>query len=589
MAYVTPNSTIMLYKGVQLDNTYQNAFYFENVDDREDTFSGGAISYPVVATIDNAMYQIAKDTGKIRIECNNMYLNGKTLYEVNYLRFKNTRYENKWFYAFVTEVEYLNDKVCELTYELDVLTTFYFDYRLEDCYIERQHSYRDRFEDCLVPENLETGEYIFNADEPLAPAMVYAGIYQRGWSIVLIADDTFEPNSTPAGGNVYLKRYDGLPSSMRVYTMEYSNYDSSTNTWTYATDAQLQAFYNSYIDPFVSQAAKKDALLGLYLYPTVLIPSVGSQGEPIQDVKPWVTVPESLDGYKPFNKKMHTFPYQFVYVCDTSGNAGTYKFEFSEQPVYEDECVMFGLIGNINAAPVEMLIPLYYKGSRENIDEAMGFSNIPQLSLVTSGFKEWLSANGEMTSLNALKGEIGGITSAVGGLVSIGAGSALTAGLGVVGLLGGAASVGMAIATKNAKMKQQEIQPNNRVTAGNCSPLTARGVDNFMIGVKEVTSPMARSIDDYFSMFGYAYQRLGTPPRHNRRYWTYVKTIGCNAVAIMDNNQHHGVPQMYLKKICSIFDNGVTHWVTSEMYNIGNYTQAYGTGGVGRRVNDPLG
>ncbi len=73
------------------------------------------------------------------------------------MRFKNTSFENKWFYAFVTEVSYVNNITSRVSFQLDVLLTWMGDFALKSCFVERQHAAADYIGANTVPENLATG------------------------------------------------------------------------------------------------------------------------------------------------------------------------------------------------------------------------------------------------------------------------------------------------------------------------------------------------------------------------------------------------------------------------------------------------
>ena len=68
-------------------------------------------------------------------------------------------------------------------------------------------------------------------------------------------------------------------------------------------------------------------------------------------------------------------------------------------------------------------------------------------------------------------------------------------------------------------------------------------------------------IDDFFSMFGYATKRVKVPNRNVRPHWCYTKTIGCHI--------NGSIPQDDVKRICAIYDNGITFWKNGE--EVGNY------------------
>ena len=147
--YIEPNSIIELYRDLRLDNKYSNTMWFPSLAEQDDFFTS---RYNFM--FDNQSYQ-RKDRGVIRVE-----QTIGALYSVNYMRFRNTSFENKWFYAFVNRIEYVNNITCNVYYTIDVIQTYMFDWQLEQCLIERQHSTTDVAGDNLIPEGLTLGDYI---------------------------------------------------------------------------------------------------------------------------------------------------------------------------------------------------------------------------------------------------------------------------------------------------------------------------------------------------------------------------------------------------------------------------------------------
>lgn len=85
-----------------------------------------------------------------------------SLQTYNYLMFKNDNYLNKWFYAYITDIKYVNDNCSYISFKLDVYQTWQFDLVWKKSFIEREHVIDDTIGLHTVPENLETGEYICN-------------------------------------------------------------------------------------------------------------------------------------------------------------------------------------------------------------------------------------------------------------------------------------------------------------------------------------------------------------------------------------------------------------------------------------------
>lgn len=90
------------------------------------------------------------------------------LLSVNYLMFKN---DSKWWYARITNKEYISPTTTRIYFEIDAFQTFMFDFEIQESFIDREH--QDRWEKQsdgtlkpiynLIPENLEIGdEYVVN-------------------------------------------------------------------------------------------------------------------------------------------------------------------------------------------------------------------------------------------------------------------------------------------------------------------------------------------------------------------------------------------------------------------------------------------
>lgn len=56
----------------------------------------------------------------------------------NYCMYKNENYSDKWFYAFITGMRYVNDNVTEISITTDVFQTWQFDIIYKQSFIERE-------------------------------------------------------------------------------------------------------------------------------------------------------------------------------------------------------------------------------------------------------------------------------------------------------------------------------------------------------------------------------------------------------------------------------------------------------------------
>ena len=75
-----------------------------------------------------------------------------------------------------------------------------------------------------------------------------------------------------------------------------------------------------------------------------------------------------------------------------------------------------------------------------------------------------------------------------------------------------------------------------------------------------VKAEYARIIDNFFTMFGYKVNRLGTPQFGTRQFYNYYKIPQCNV--------YGDIPGEALNDIRTQFINGITLWNT---FDVGNY------------------
>lgn len=62
-----------------------------------------------------------------------------SILEYNYVMYQNDNYSDKWFYAFITNMEYYSDNTTYITIATDVWQTWQFDIIFKQSFIEREH------------------------------------------------------------------------------------------------------------------------------------------------------------------------------------------------------------------------------------------------------------------------------------------------------------------------------------------------------------------------------------------------------------------------------------------------------------------
>lgn len=121
---------IRLMKGVPFTNDYKDTRYFTNATDQYNYFN----SRPQTHTMDQANFQRIEGYQFIKVD-----KSVDDLFGTNYVMFRNSHYSNKWFYAFVTRVEYQQRNTTYVYFELDVLQTWFQSLTFKPSMVVREH------------------------------------------------------------------------------------------------------------------------------------------------------------------------------------------------------------------------------------------------------------------------------------------------------------------------------------------------------------------------------------------------------------------------------------------------------------------
>lgn len=528
MTYIPPTSVIQFFGDLGISPNYENTLYFATEAAKDAYFS----NVPRVAQATQVTYT-REERGYVRVQ-----IPMSTMIHAGYMRYINPQFENKWFYAFVTSVEYINNDVTQIKFEIDILMTWMGAFQLGQCFIERQHTVNDYIGANIADEGLDTGEYITEYRGT-------SGYLSGDWGICIFSSQTGA--GFPSEGCVYT----GVYSGCEMYIYQIQNYTNA----------------NQKLSEIV-QNAGADSIACILMLPWSYVSSVVLSGSPtFSPLTSEIHIPKpysDIAGYVPRNKKLYTYPYKCLSVYNSEGHSIDYMYEyFNTLPDQESTGLCnFEMKVLISSNPLIALYPLNYKGQSVAYDEQLDMRHFTACNYAIDTWKAYYAMNKstidyEKASAPWMAGMGVGM-----GLV----GMAASAGIGNVGgFFGGASQVASSvdnIGRTIAKHKDYERMPNVSKGVANNDLMTADQTKDFYFEEKCITKNYAMMIDDYFTMFGYAIKQVATPNMHARPYFTYVKTIGCTV--------HGNLPSEDGSVIESIFDRGVRFWTNHA--NIGNYS-----------------
>lgn len=599
--YITPQTTISVCRNVPWDKSYRNSLRPENLANQSSQISSYIIDN---MTFTNQTYQRISDN-VVRLG-----VGADLIRDANYLIINNGAGfpQNKTYYAFIDNVEYINNNACEITYELDYIQTYYFDFVFEDVFIEREHTETDEIGENTVPESLELGEMICHYQ---------SGKYflkDKGTHIIVM----YTPNLDES--KPFVNWNNGVPVSVDSSTFDQSQLipgirnnlggmicflDCPVNnviqnyTATFYVISLLNAINASIVGVFsVNNEIAADNYSNSITYHDFNVNEQNSflrlDGTRYSDIK---------------NKKLLQYPFKRLVVSNNNGNQAEYKWEQFTTRSGDNVQAQFTYLSAFTPSPKAFIYPTHYRGIAIDYESGVTLEDFPQPSWTEDSYSKWWAQNkanfGISLASNVLSS---GLMMATGGasagaraanfanigseaLANMGAANqqgflsegwkynrqalgafqaesqarksgALAQGVaGAHGLMGIAGALGQ-LQTAKATPDQTHVQDNSAIINYIRDRL---GWTFYDIGI---TGEMAEIIDDYFNMFGYAVHKVKQPcyksPSNPRPFYNYTKTQNC---CLKSQNALPSEAQEIIEKI---FDGGITLWAHADQ--IGNYS-----------------
>lgn len=571
---IAPETEIYLLKApLEVDELHQ--LDFANETAQVNYFQ----SLPKLALL-NATYQRENNTMFVKF-------NIEQIRNYNYVMYKNKQYSNKWFYAFIIGMTYEGNTVTGVQIKTDVFQTYLFEYQWKRSYIKRETVADDTFGKHLLPENIDTGDFIVNRSKtqfievattrytentsyntPLICVQCsekVGNLYESSATGASVVDDTYIIGSMPQGAYYYF--FYNLP--LGATGAGYDCFKAFRNHLD--SIGKGSAIINMFIVPqrsvyqvtprYLKMFNEQGSESGTNVF--LLEPSANTYGSTTIDSVVYAK-PTTIDGYTPKNNKLFTKDYNYFVVSNFTGGIIEYHWEdFKTVGSSTISNPNFRINGVVSASASFSIQPLNsMKSEVDNLgnkvsSELLTGAVLPTLSWESDYYLNWLAQNNgkfELQKRNVIAEAVG---NSLGSAVSTTLASGGNWGLGLIA--GGANAISGVVNYQNLvdeideQKREADIVPNSvsgNTGAGDLS-FALNSVGFAFINL-QIRADMAQKADRYFDMFGYRVNEIKTPNTKTRRYWNFIQTTGANIVG--------DIPQEATGELKALFNSGLTIW-----------------------------
>ena len=544
----TLNSEIILCKGIRLDKEYVNVLsYTEN-----QMLTLCRSSAHKVASAND--YSFIRTTGNIFTN----FTYSQCL-QANYIAFQNKDYSNKWFFAFIDEVIWKGEANTEIRYTVDSWATWFDEWNVKKCYIERQHVLNDTIGSNIVEENLAINGVICESVDN----------YNDFSNYYIAVASTFEPSTsqwynttTTSWVDVGDRNYYGLSlyngqifgdtifmfDPSRLSILEASMFIEQIIKEGHSADISAMfiipknVFGNNDLINHRGyyQVAENNQVTYYYYTP--------KEKENINTSNKIINKTNNFSNFSPKNNKCYVYPYNYLYVTNHVGNEIIYKYED-----FSTSNMNFELEFSISIGCSGRFVPENYKGITSNYNESIPVAKFPTCSWSGDAFTNWLTQN----AIN-IPTQLANI-----GINTLSTGVSMMAGNMTGGVMG-TISISNSIANLIGQFYSANLLPAIKQGSNNAdiNYLATKNKISFY-HMRAKNSDM-QIIDDYFTRYGYAIKKLDTPHLTGRRNWNYIEIGSSESIGYGD------VPSKFMEEINGACRRGVTIWHTHD--NIGDFS-----------------
>ena len=582
-------TSIRLMSGVPFYNDYKDTRWFDNRTQQDSYFNSRTTVHNMGGQ--NSFQRIE---GRYFVKVNKSI---DDLWGTNYLTFLN---RNKRFYAFVTTMEYINDGLTHVYFEIDVLQTWLFEMNFKPSYVVREHRKLWNNDGTPVINTIDEGlnyglEYDVVESIQVTP-------HPFKWLVIA----SKQPIAT---GDEYKASTVGIPQPLTYYVVPFFDDDTTPNLvleknnlgYTilepskvlkalYEIETAVNNIVSIYVTDFIGVNVWYDSDsktitipdTNQFVFDVVNLKSdIGSIME-VQKITTFSALSKevSTNKYKLNNvdvsnvkeSKLLMYPYTVLVLDDFKGNRQEFKLEY-----IESKQLLLRWKGSVGISNFNTIAPSNYN-KEQNSNLSLQTSNedalisdqpndVPiladMLSAYLQGEKNSIKNRQSQLQFNSMANLIGQGASTI---ASTATGNYLGTFAGLTNMVQGAGNTVYELQGINAKMKDiNNIPPQLQKQGSNTNYNYGNRYNGVFAMIKQIKPEYKKILEDFFHMFGYKTNELKIPNFHTRQHFNYIETKSCTITGNFNNND--------LQKLKNVFNNGITLWHTND---IGNYNLSNG-------------
>lgn len=580
MAVTSGQSIIRFHTVYDLTPDYKHTRYFSSALLRDGYFDHSSrtdSNYTVYSQY------VRVDSGEVKVP-----FHIKNLHQFTYMSITNSLGTNDTldhrYYCFIIDMDYVADNCTLVKFKVDVMMTFGMSGILSSTmpnqnFVLRCHNDTDGIGDNLVAEPFDCSDY--HESEAYISSTSFLGDFGILIGVISTRQVTLNGHQIQCQPRYY---------SYGIYT--------GTMYFYFTRDSVGEAGLSDFFSSLNGFGGHEEEIASIYCIPTFMINQsqiidgyVLSSGITVNNVyfSHGLDITNGFENYIPNNNKLYTSPYTMLRVTNYAGDKIDLAFElFGED---EHGC-KFEIDSSYIGEPAFTIFPCGYNcdGTNPNRDYGISIGDYASGTLSKNALQGYIVKYGLSNMIKLLTG-----------IVTVGLGYRMLNGFsadtqssstalatqqqsvlntyrdyygysqpsqGSMGELGAVAGYTLHTSAYNIANLIREKHTSD-ITFGRTQGTVAQqnGFKAFYFKRLKVRRYLAEQIDNYFTMYGYAQNKLMNVgdylQNHHRPYYQYIQ---CQDFTVMNGE----IENKYKVELSKIMNNGITFWFGANTV-IGNY------------------
>ena len=582
---------IRILKGVRFSNDYKHTRYHDTRDIQTSWFNQQSVVWQTT----NSVFQRSTKETFVTVD-----MNIDSLWNSNYLMFQNSNTTNKWFYCFITRLEYSSQNTTKVYFELDVFQTWLYDCRILPSYVLKEHCQLyngDKPVINTVDEGLDYG-----SDYQIIKTSTHKANYGIRWLVVVMKTRVDDDTAKTDRKKVYATM-NGMPQPLTFYILPYNSNNPEVGVYgTFNNKSEIMSPPNSLLTGLYRYDDAVNNIVSIYVTDdigisigynkvtngSINVNYVNQYGTELSYVKftdkdgftfsavrvdkinayNRATLNTSVNKYddfiKPSESKLLMYPYSFTQIIDNQGNTLDVKNEYLRDDEYR-----FSVLGSLGYSnSIGYALQNYNSDNPNNVMadlQTILYSNNPndipiinsRIDAYMQGNKNSLQTQKDQNIFNTVMGGLGSVASIGTSIATGNVAGAVSGGVNAVSGLGNGVLQMQALDSKVRDISN--IPPDIQKQGSNSYYHNGHKLNGITIIKKQIKPEYINKLSSYFHAYGYSVKRIKQPNVHTRKDFNYIQTLECNIQADISSED--------LEKMKSIFNNGITLWHNDDISN----------------------